>query len=348
MQQLVTPLIVLAAAAALFVLQQARELLLPVVLAVFLSLLLGRPVHALARRGVPRMLGALLVAGSFTAVLGFGIGQFIGPLEDWSARMPQALQVLQQHGAEFKDRLQRLSATQKQVQALASEVAGDEDRAVKVEVDNGGATEQAAGYLLALLSGFLVTMLLLFFLLARGNVLLLRIVQLGESHAVRRRSIHVARSVQAHFTRFLLTITAMNMALALATGTMLTVLGVPDAWLWGALAGVLNYAPYVGTVISATAITIAAAVSQETLPTILLPGCLYLLLNGLEAGMLTPALLGERLALNPLFVLLAIVFFGWLWGVAGMFVAVPMLVIGKVLLTEFGGRARPWARVLAG
>lgn len=347
MQTLTISACLIALAALVFLLQQAQALLVPVVLAVFLSLLLGRPVNWLARRRVPRMLSAFLVTVSFSLLFSFAVGQFIEPLESWSAKAPHAFKVMQQHGAQVKERLQRLSTTKDQVQALASEVVGDGDAPVKVEVDDGGATEQAAGYLFALLSGFMIVVLVLFFLLATGNVLLKRIIQLSADHAVRRRSIHVARAVQRGFYRYLTTISLVNTALAIVTGCLLSVLGVPDAWLWAALAGVLNFAPYVGTAISATAITIAAALSQDSLLMILLPGGLYLIINGLEAGVITPALLGERLALNPLFVLLAIVFFGWLWGVAGMFIGVPALVIGKVVLSEFGGRARPWARILA-
>lgn len=340
-------LVMLAIAASVYLLREARELLLPLVLAIFLSLVLVRPVSWLSRCGVPRLLAAFLVTLSFATVFSFGVSQFLEPMERWSTRVPQALDVLQEHGTQLKDRLRRISATKDQVQALANEVTGDLDPPVKVAMDDGGATKQAANYVLDLIYGFFVTMLLLFFLLATGNVLLKRLVQLRQTHEARRRMIRIARAVENQFYRYLLTITLVNIGLALATGTALSIMGIPDAWLWGALAGTLNYAPYVGTVISAGAITLAAVVSQDTLLAMMIPGTIYLIANGLEAGILTPALLGERLSLNPMFVLMSIVLFGWLWGPAGMFVAVPTLVISKVVMSEFGGPMRPWARVLA-
>ena len=105
--------------------------------------------------------------------------------------------------------------------------------------------------------------------------------------------------------------------------------------------------PYVGTIITVAAITVAALVSQPTMADILAPGALYLLLNGIEATILTPTVLGGRFSVNPLFVFLAIIALGWLWGVGGMFIAVPLLVFTKEVLTHLGGNAPRLARLIA-
>ena len=338
---------ILAIVACILLLREAQQFFLPLTLAACLALLLSRPVAFLERRRTPRMAAALLVTGTFTTAIAFGLGQFLTPLEQWITKTPDALSALQDQGAPLQGRLERLSVASERVQAMAKDVVGKDDQPVKVEVEDAGATQQAAGYFLNLLLGFGVTMLLLFFLLARGNLLLKRLILFSRSNTVRRKAIRVTRSVETHFDRFFITITLVNTGLGIVTGTFLTFLGIPDAWLWGVMAGVLNFAPYVGTIISACGITVAAALSQDSLGAILTPGITYVVINGLEAGMLTPALLGERLSVNPLFVFAAIIFLGWMWGIAGMFLAVPLLVILKVIVTELDDDSRAWSRLLS-
>lgn len=339
--------VVLAVLAVLAAAYFARSLLLPLVLAIFVAMLLGPCVAWLVRRGVPRMVAAFLITTAFAAVIIVGVANLFKPLETWLAEVPRALTSLQRHGTVVEDRLRSLSATKAQVEEIAKEVTGDDERKLRVEVDEGSkSTQKAAGYLLNLLYSLAISLLMVFFVLSSGNLIVRRAVLLGRTREARRRAVRVARTVQSQFSRYLFTVTCMNAALGVTTALMLKAMGIPDPWLWGILAGVLNYAPFVGTMITAAAITVAAAASQDGLAATLLPGLAYVALNGLEANLLTPALLGERLSLNPIFVLLSIVVLAWLWGAGGAFVAVPTLVVLKAILSELDGDAAPWARIL--
>lgn len=334
--------------ACIALLRYAREPLLPVAIAVVLTLLLAPLVKFMTRWRIPRLVAALAVTLSFGAAVLLVTVNVMSPLERWSAEVPKALAILQQEGGGLSERLRRLSDTSAQVEAIANEVSGDQDLPVRVKVEQGNATARAASAAIDVGYAFFISLLCLFFMLTTGPQLVRRAVRLASTAETQRRWIRVVREVQRGYTRYLVTVSLINLGLGLVTGTLLSLMQVPDAWLWGLLAGSLNFIPYLGTVVSTLAITIAATVSQQELLWMMLPGLSYLLINGIEANLLTPSLLGERLSLNPLFVLLAIVFMGWLWGIGGMFVAVPTLVVLKVSMTELNPSQRAWHHVLAG
>lgn len=334
--------------ACIALLRYAREPLLPVAIALVLTLLLAPLVTAITRWRIPRLAASLGVTLCFGAGILVVAANVISPLERWSAEVPKALAILQQEGGGLSERLQRFSDTSAQVEAIANEVSGERDQPVRVKVEQSNATARAASAAMDVAYAFFISLLCLFFMLTTGPQLVRRAVRLAGTAEAQRRWISVVREVQRGYTRYLVTVSLINVGLGLVTGTMLSLMQVPDAWLWGLLAGGLNFIPYLGTVVSTLAITIAATVSHQELLWMMLPGLSYLLINGIEANLLTPSLLGERLSLNPMFVLLSIVFMGWLWGIGGMFVAVPALVVLKVSMAELNPSPRAWHQILAG
>ena len=338
-------LIVLAAVAVVLLLREAKPFMLPLTIAVFLSFMLSPMVDLLGRR-LPRPLAAIFVTLGFAAMVATGALQLTTPLEGWMQRVPEAMTALERHVADVNSRLSSLTDARESLQRMAERMAGGGEDKVAVEIEEDP-TSQAARHLGGVASGFAMAVLLLYFLLATGNVLTHRLVRLPRDPQRRRRYVRVVRSLRSGVAHYLATITVMNIGLALATTAGMYWLGVPDPWLWGILGGLLNYIPYVGTIITVAAITVAALVSQPTMADILAPGALYLLLNGIEATILTPTVLGGRFSVNPLFVFLAIIALGWLWGVGGMFIAVPLLVFTKEVLTHLGGNAPRLARLIA-
>mgnify|MGYP001944812796 CR=1 FL=1 len=332
--------------ALLAVLKFAQEPLLPLAIAAVLTLLLGPFVTRLTRMGLPRPLSALLITLGFGAAVLVIVTNFMRPLERWALEMPRALAVLQQEGAGFGERLRRLSDTSAQVEAMAADMAGGKDEPVRVAVETGNATERAMELAVSSVYVSLIVLITLFFLLTLGPRMVRSALMIPRERERRRRWVRIVRGIQHGYTRYILTVTFMNIALAVFTGVALSLIGVPDAWLWGVMAGVLNYVPFFGTAVTTIAITTAALISQQEMLWMLLPGIVYLLVNGIEANIITPTLLGESLSLNPLVVLLAIVFMGWLWGVGGMFVAVPLLVVLKVAMAELEPNAHGVYRLL--
>jgi predicted PurR-regulated permease PerM len=148
-------------------------------------------------------------------------------------------------------------------------------------------------------------------------------------------------------SRYVLTISAINVLVGLALAGALYWLGVPgdEALLWGTMAALLNYAPYVGPLIGILVMLLMGFVAFDDLWQSVLPAAIYLGLHTLEGQLVTPIVLGARMALSPLVLILALMVFGWLWGIVGLLLAVPMLVCVKIVLARLEGMDG-WARLL--
>src|SRR5690606_6539777 len=181
------------------------------------------------------------------------------------------------------------------------------------------------------LASAVVTLILLYFLLASGDLFLLKLVQVLPRLQDKKRAVEIAHQVERDISAYLVTITAVNAGLGVVTGLPMWALGLPNPFLWGAVAGVLSFVPYLGAM---TTLAIIAAVSVLSLPTLgaaLVPPIVFLVMTTLEGQLITPMLLGRRLTLNPVVIFIALLVWGWLWGVAGILLAVPLLAMGKIL-----------------
>ena len=121
-------------------------------------------------------------------------------------------------------------------------------------------------------------------------------------------------------------VTIVNFGLGVATGIAMAILGMPQPYLWGIIAALVNYVPYAGPVVGTGVLLIVSLITFDEAIYILLPPLTYVVLTSIEGYFVTPTLVGRALHLNPFMVLLAVVFWGWLWGVPGAFLAVPMLI----------------------
>ncbi|GIV57743.1 MAG: hypothetical protein KatS3mg042_0656 [Rhodothermaceae bacterium] len=172
---------------------------------------------------------------------------------------------------------------------------------------------------------------LTYFLLAGGDRFLRRLVETLPLLRHKRNAVAIIRRIEQELSRYFLLVTLVNAGLGGAVAGVLYLLDMPNPLLWGVLAGVLNYVPYLGGLVGILVIGLVALVSFDTLGEALLPPLAYLMLNTMEAYAITPALLGRRLRLNPVAILVSIVFWGWIWGVAGAILAVPLLVSFKII-----------------
>ncbi len=311
--------IVIAVLAALYV---ARSLLLPIMLALVFSLLLRPVVRFLNRIHLPEALGAGLVvilvlsAGSATVAL------LYGPAIEWAQRLPEAL-----------GRFEQLLFGVLQV---LMEVA------VPDPTELAGPME--AGELLAplvrgvvldrvwqLVGGSVVTLFLVYFMLASGDLFLRKTVRVILRAENKRRAIAAARLIEHDVSRYLFTIAVINTVLGVLVAAVMWMLSMPNPVLWGVLAGTLNFIPYIGPFITLSTIAAAALLTFPTVPAALLPPAVFLVLTTLEGQLITPLILGARLLLNPVAIFLGIIFWGWLWGIVGALLAVPITMSLKIL-----------------
>jgi predicted PurR-regulated permease PerM len=320
----------------------AREIVLPVVLAFILNLLLQPVLRMLERLHVPRMLGAILLIGLlFCTIVAFGTA-LSGPAGSWAAKLPEGVPRLQEHLSFLRAPIDTVRQFLQQAQDY---VSGD------AQSTAGGPQGPAigAGLLLTLFSGtrafagsFLETVLVLFFLLLSGDTFLRRLVEVLPRFRNKRQAIEISQHIEHDISAYLITVTIMNAAVGLATALAMWLCGLGDPILWGAVAFLLNYVPILGPMIGLVTFTLAGLLTVNTLWGALLPAALYLIIHLVEGEIITPMLLARRFTLNPVLVILALIFWYWMWGVSGAILAVPMLAITKIIcdrirmLADFG------------
>jgi predicted PurR-regulated permease PerM len=207
----------------------------------------------------------------------------------------------------------------------------------------------AAGVLLPRLRnavfGIGITLVLTYFMLLGGRPALRTAIALIGSPVSRRRALCWSDTVQRQLTRYLLAVIAINAGFGILTALLLATLGVPSAVFWGAVAGLLNFLPFLGAIISTVLLAFAAvAASDLAVPPLVVP-LAFFLLHLIEAEFVTPFVLGKALTLNPLFMILAVLVFGTAWGIGGAFLAVPLLIVAKVSFAVLPGVAG-WSQVL--
>jgi predicted PurR-regulated permease PerM len=182
----------------------------------------------------------------------------------------------------------------------------------------------------AAISGLFIMLLLLYFLLASGRLFLRKLVRVLPRFHHRRSAVKIVRHTEHDLSRYLGTMILVNIGLGVAVGVALYLLGMPNPALWGALAALLNFIPYIGPLVNVAIVGLVAVVSFDSLGEAALPPLAYLALNSIEAGLVTPAVMGWRLRLNPVAIVLAVTFWTWIWGIPGGLLAVPMLTTFKI------------------
>ena len=336
-------LVALLVAVLLYSCYFAASFVLPVLVAAFTSLLLNPLVRLLNRLFLPNWLGAMLVVSGVLAGL-VGLGSLIyEPALETARDLPRNM-------AQIAPKLQQMTDPIEQAneisEALDTIQVTEPDPPMKVQmvqprptllelVGSGGET----------LAGVLAAIILCYFFLVFGGSLLRHAVTVAPTLAKKRITVEIVRNIQADVSRYMLTITVINLVLGLTTALVMWWLEMPSPLLWGALAGLLNYAPYVGPVVVAVLLGAVGLFQFDTLGEALLPSMAYLGINALEGQFLTPMLLGNSLSLNPVIILLWLMFWGWLWGIAGFLLGVPMLVVFKIVCSRVES-LQPWATML--
>lgn len=356
-------LMALLGLALLYTLYFAKSLILPFVIAVLFALLLGPLVALFKRYYVPRPVSAIalvaLLLGPFT-LLGTELAE---PAQRWAKRLPELSKQLTEQVSSITDALQveeQVSPVrvQPQTQPQAEErgfrwfgwFRSDETETepepapepepeqrqsedqVSERIRQGG-MELVISILSAtpmLIAQFLTTIILILFLLVFGPNLFTAFVDHFPSVREQRQSILLVRTVQRELSRYIVTVSIINLCLGLATGAALWFIGVEDALLWGAMVGLANFAPYVGPIISIGVLSLAGLVQYGPEVAALTPALVYFGINLIEAQVVTPLVLGRNMRLNPLVIMIWLIIWGWLWGAAGVLLAVPLLVCLKL------------------
>ncbi len=303
-------------------------LLLPIVLAVLFNLLLSPAVRALRRVGVPGGLGALLVLALVVAAIGITAWRLSVPAAEWMERAPSVAR-------ELREKLRPLQDSMRQMQKATEEVEKAADVAEPKPVQHVKVTgptlmERLMDRAQDVIVGAFVMLVLLYFLMASDDFFLRKVVRIIPQLRNKIRAVEIGRAIEMEIGRYFAAFALLNIVYGALVAVVLYFLGMPNPALWGAVVGVLNFVPYLGPVISLTLITLVSLLTFDTLGHALLAPAVYATMDAIEGNVVEPLLFGRSVSLNPVAIFVSLLFWGTLWGAAGIVLAVPILIVAKV------------------
>jgi predicted PurR-regulated permease PerM len=322
----------------------ARDIVLPLIFAVMLNLLMQPALRMLERLRAPKVLGAIvLILIVFATIVGLGAA-ISGPAEAWIAKLPEGVPRL----------LERLSFLNAPINTLRTFLAtannfgaAGPQRSSAGPLDGGAILSSVFAGTRSFASGLFTTVMFLYFLLVSGDSFLRRLVEVLPRFASKRQAVDISQQIERDISAYLITITLMNALVGAATGLVMWSTGVGDPILWGTVAFILNFVPILGPISAAAIFLFAGSLTIASTWQALLPAALYGAIHVIEGETVTPFLLAKRFTLNPVLVVLSLVFWFWLWGVPGAILSAPILATTKIVCD----RVRPLAafgHILAG
>ncbi|PJE31466.1 Predicted PurR-regulated permease PerM [Pseudooceanicola antarcticus] len=315
----------------LWSLYMARTMVLPVVLGFLIALTLTPVVRWLGRKGVPDGVSAVGLIVTIGLVSILGLYALRMPAETLMRDAPEIQEEVRRKLWHVLHNFERLKQASEEMSQMASGNADGSNEDTIVVSPATGLLQTALGSLAT--SGTVLAVALLFamFLLSMGDAFRSRLVKAFPDFSRKRRAARISRDVERQVSRYLAAITTINAVLGICIGLAMHLMGMPYALLWGVAAFLLNYLPYLGAMIGMFVAGAVALVTYDSTGAALLVPLVYMVLTSIEGQMITPWLVGRHLQLNAASVFLAVVFWAWLWGAAGAVLAVPLLVMAKVL-----------------
>jgi predicted PurR-regulated permease PerM len=318
-------LFVLAVLTAAYV---ASDIVLPLVFAIVLKLLLQPALRILVGLHVPRTIASLLlILVLFGTIVALGTA-ISGPARTWAAKLPEGIPRLEERLSFMRAPITTLQGFLQQVESFGA--TGPSPNAAAPALGTTLLTKVFTGTR-NFASGFFTTVLFLFFLLVSGDIFLHRLVEILPRFSGKRQVVEISQQIESDVSAYLATITLMNAGVGVATALAMWLTGVGDPILWGTVAFLLNYVPLLGPALGVLIFLLAGLLTHDTLWQALLPAVLYFGFHLIEGETVTPMLLARRFTLNPVLVIISLVFWFWMWGVPGMILSMPMLAITKII-----------------
>lgn len=324
-------------------LRYAGEIIIPVVFACILKLVFQPLLRVLDRWHIPRGISSVCIVVlciAALALLGAGLS---GPATYWLDKLPQTMPRLQHDLGFISDSLEGAQKMLEQAEDLAQ--AGNE-KALPVAVQGSRLSDRVFMGTQAFISGFFTTFIVLFFLLVKGDTFLRKLVEVLPRFSDKRQAVDISQQIEQDLSQYLFTITLMNISVGIASSIIMAACGVDNPFLWGLLTFTLNYIPILGPLCVLALFLFAGVVSLPAISATL-PALLYLGVHILEGTFITPMVLARRFTLNPVLVVLSVIFWYWMWGFAGAILAVPMLAITRIICDRIE-KLKPLGHFLSG
>ena|ERR1051326_7347780 len=307
----------------------ARPVVLPIFLACVGGMTLKPLIRWLSQCHLPPALSAAVVLPLLVAGVTIGFIQLGRPALAWMNEAPQHMTELRHKVHKLFPRMARFGQAAAAVNNLgATEEEQKKSRAVELKTSRVPTFINWTGTFLA---GVGESLVLLYLLLASGDLFLQKLVRVMPTLRDKKRAVDISHEIQQQISNYLFSVSIINIGLGTIVGVGLYWLGVPNAAMWGMLIALFNFVPYFGPVAGISLLAVVGLLTFDTLWKALLPPAWYLLLHLLEANFITPVLLGRRFTLNPVIIFVSLIFWTWVWGVPGALLSVPILVSIKVV-----------------
>jgi predicted PurR-regulated permease PerM len=320
---------ILCVLAVLYTLYLAREVVVPVVFAVLLKLFFSPVMRALRKAHIPDALSAALVILIVLSIFGLGGYAISAQAQGWIANAPKAMATASAKLKKLRQPVERVTRTAEQMES-ATGVSGEQPQTREVVVRGPSLLSRVFGTTTSLVAGLLEVIVLLFFLLAGGELFLQKLVKVLPNLPDKKRAVTIARETETSISTYLSTILLINACEGTVVAIIMALLGMPNPVLWGAVAGLLEFIPYLG---AATMVVILSVAGLTTFPTVghaMLVPAAFLLVTIIQAYFVSPQLLGRRLTLNPVAIFVGLAVWFFIWGIPGAFMAVPLLAATKI------------------
>ena len=314
----------------------AQPVIVPLLLAWSIATIMLPVVRWLQNRGVPRVAAVLAVTVLLLIVIAALLMVLSAPLTYWLGRAAELAMIL-------KEKLRTISqplALFEEFRNAISSVGGGAQTTLKVEQQPATAATVFSIVTPAVSQTVLFVGALIFYLVYQKRLRDTAVFLLKDRDA-RLLALRALSDVDDHMTTFFGTFTIVNICLGLVTAMLTWFVGLPNPLLWGVLAGVLNYVPYVGPAVVTATLAVIGLLTFSTVGEAVVAPLIFLAVVTVEGQFLTPMLMGRRLELNPFAVFLSIAVWTWLWGPIGAFLAVPMLIALSVTLGHVFADTKP-------
>lgn len=367
------PGIVIAGVAAAFAIYFGRAILLPIAFALLIAVTLRPVVRSCRRRRIPESFSASVLISGLVLIGLTSVYFLAGPAREWTTDLPGRMEEIGDKLAAVRQQVREIEEASDRLEDIANgEDEAEEpeqtlsplgaipddaparnqeqdDKPVQVEVQQPRLTAgldmlSSAGGLVASIA---IALVMAFFMLSQGDVLLNNLLRTLPSMREKRSTVELVYNLEKGISRYLFTVTLINTCLGIAVGIAMWLLGMPNPALWGIMAALFNYVPLAGALVGTIIVFFVAILSFDSLAYASLVPVVYLALTALEGNVITPAVLGRTMQLNPILVLLSLVFWGWMWGIGGALLAVPMLAMLKIGCDRFE-RTRSIGTLLGG
>ncbi len=310
----------------------SSPVLIPLTLAVLITMILSPVISLLYGFRIPRPLSAAVMMTLLVGILGGGAYGLAGPAQEWIEKLPQS-------GGKIDKMLRSIKKPFAQIEQATEQLSSDGRPSAstpsKVQIAAPTMTERVAGGTAQIAAAISVIFVLVFFLLASGDTFLRKLVSVIPSLTDKKRTVEIIRNIESDISFYLVMMLLINAGLGLGVTIITAILGIPDPLLWGTLTVILSFAPYVGEMAIAVTLFIISMVTFDTLGKALIAPASYVILMS-SVHLTVPVIVRRRLLLNPVAIFIAILFLSWIWGIPGALLAVPLLASCKIICERIG------------